>query len=163
MSDILDQNDLDALSVLVDCMEVTPPLSDRTVARLHRAHMRKVVPTMLAEGKTYGEASGGALSLLNRPDAQEFVKSIDDGLGENVAIVSASFSEYLETSQVPAPFYAWRICVILRKAKEIKTELRFLDAWARHFATRGIGHRYEMLANRRAGLRSKFSEIVEAR
>jgi hypothetical protein len=163
MFDGLDQNDLDALAVLIDCMEITPLLSDRAIARLNRAHIRKAVPTMLGEGKTFGEASGGALSFLSRPDAQDYVRSIDDDLGENVAIVSASFCEFLETGQVPAPFYAWRICVILRKAKALKIELRFLDAWARHFSSRGIGQRYEMLANRRAGLRGKFSEILEAR
>jgi hypothetical protein len=162
MSDDAIAADLDGLAVLIDCMALTPTLSDKEVYRLHREHMRKIVPAMINEGRTYGEASGGALSFLNRPDAEEYIKSIDDDLGENVAIVSNSFSEYLTNGQVPAPFYAWRICIILRKAKMHKIELRFLDGWARHFANRGIGQRYEMLMTRRAGLRGKHSEI-EAR
>lgn len=152
MTDRPSDFDLDALTVLIDCLEATPTLSKEDVERLYGAHIRKVFPAMLEDGKSYGEANGGTMSFLNRPDARDYIKSIHDNLGENVAILSGAFAEYLDTGDPPAPFYAWRICIILAKAKMRQLELRFLYAWVRHFESRGVGQRYEMLVQRRTKL-----------
>ena len=45
------------------------------------------------------------------------MKVIDNNLGEQIAIVAEAFSTYLATGEVPAPYYPWRIAVILRRAK----------------------------------------------
>lgn len=144
--------DFDALAVLIDCMEATPPLSNEEVSRLHRTHAELIFPAMLDEGKTYGEASGGALNFLNRPDAEDYVKSIRHDLAVNVGIVSDSFRDYLTSGEIPAPGYAWRVCIILKKLKRRDIELRFLRSWARHFANRGVGMTYLKLATRHSKL-----------
>ena len=96
---------------------------------------------------SWGEAAGGALSFLAKPDALQQIKSIDNDLGAQVKIVSDSFAEHLGNGEIPAPYYSWRIAVILRKAKLSAIELEFLRAWCMHFGA-VIGTRYEMLADR---------------
>ncbi|MBH5371419.1 hypothetical protein [Bradyrhizobium glycinis] len=135
-------------------METTPTLSNEDVEHLYSAHVLEVVPAMLEDGKSYGEANGGTMSFLNRPDARDYIKSIQEDLGANVAIVSGAFAEYLNNGEPPAPFYAWRICVILAKARMRQLELRFLNAWVRHFEGCGVGQRYKMLVQRRIKLSS---------
>ncbi|MCK1479912.1 hypothetical protein IVB27_35525 [Bradyrhizobium sp. 197] len=159
MIDRLSEFDLDALTVLIDCLETTPTLSNEDVEHRYRAHIRNVFPAMLEDGKSYGEASGGTMSFLNRPDARDYIISIHDDLGANVAILSGAFAEYLDTGEPPAPFYAWRICIILAKGKMRQLELRFLNAWVRHFEHRGVGQRYKILVQRRTKLSATSSLI----
>ncbi len=42
----------------------------------------------------------------------------------------------------PAPYYSYRIAVILSKQKEVEREKAFLAAWCKHFSEVGIGQRY---------------------
>jgi hypothetical protein len=140
--------DLDSLAVLLDCLETTPILTSREASALYQQHWQRVIPTMLEHGASYGEASGGALSFLNGPDPRGYIRSINDDLGANVGIVSNSFRDYLSTGEVPAPHYAWRICIILKRGKKHDLELRFLRGWARQFGGRGIGMTYEKLTAR---------------
>ena len=48
---------------------------------------------------------------------------------------------------MPAPYYPWRIAVILSKRKMKDRERDFLTGWCRHFAL-GIGRRYGALVKR---------------
>lgn len=148
----IDPNAMDALAVLIDCMEGTPPLSSEDASRLHREHWQRVLPVMLEDGKNYGEASGGALSFLHNPDSREYIRSIAQDLDAHVGIVSDSFRDYLATAEIPAPHYALRVCIILKRGQRRDLELRFLRAWAKHFDGRGVGVTYGKLADRFAKL-----------
>lgn len=154
---MLDQNTLDALMVLIDCLRTTPRMDDTVATQMREAHSRAVVARMFKTGESWGESAGGALSFLAQPDALAQVKSIDNDLTAQIKIVSDSFVEYLDNGEIPAPYYPWRIAIILRKAKLPQTELDFLRAWCLHFGTVTRGARYKMLAERRRKLEEKHT------
>ncbi|MDA9426247.1 hypothetical protein [Bradyrhizobium sp. CCBAU 53380] len=139
--------DYDALLVLIECMEQTPPLSCQEIADLS-ANQRAVVERMVATGETLNQASSGPAFLsLNEGEFRNHLKAIDNDLGQQTAIVAESFARYLEVAEVPAPYYPWRIAIILRREKRPELEKRFLAAWCQHFPA-GNGARYGQLVDR---------------
>jgi hypothetical protein len=119
-----------------------------TLASLREASRRSAIRRMLDNGGSYGEAVGGALSFLSEPNALEFIHEINNELSAHTNIVSNSFNEYVNGGEIPAPHYAWRICIILRRRKMVDLERSFLSAWCKHFVVIGIGARYEHLVKR---------------
>ncbi|MCK1615009.1 MULTISPECIES: hypothetical protein [unclassified Bradyrhizobium] len=139
--------DYDALLVLIECMEQTPPLSRQEIAELS-ANQRAVVERMLIAGVTWNQASSGPAFLsLDEGEFRNHLKGIDNDLGEQTAIVAESFARYLKMGEVPAPYYPWRIAIILRREKRPELEKRFLAAWCQHFPD-GYGARYGQLVDR---------------
>jgi hypothetical protein len=128
-------------------MEQTPPLSDAQVNALVKkqtATFARVVET----GETWNQASSGPAFLSLNVDAfRDHMKAIDNDLGEQTAIVAQAFARYLEIGEIPAPYFPWRIAVILRRAKKPDLEKKFLSAWCRHYPT-GNGVRYAQLVER---------------
>lgn len=57
----------------------------------------------------------------------------DNNLREQVDTLSRNFHTWISTGQLCPPAAAWRIAVILSKAKEADLEKAFLKAWCRHF------------------------------
>lgn len=53
----------------------------------------------------------------------------------------------IKTGEVPAPYYAWRIAIILSKEKQKDKEAEFLQAWCRHFKF-CAGTRYQQITAR---------------
>jgi hypothetical protein len=141
------EGDFDALRVLIDCMEQMPPLTPAEVNGLHENH-HEIFHRMIETGETWNQASSGPTFLsLNDEAFRDHMRKIDNDLGEQTAIVSQSFAKYLESGEIPAPYYPWRIAVILRRAQEPELERRFLAAWCRHFPM-GNGQRYAQLIER---------------
>ena len=137
----------DGVLELIEHLSTTPRLSKATAAQLYRAACSKAVSGILA-GQTCGQASGG-LALLNQPE-QAFraeLKAIDGDLAKQVAIVNETLDGWFERGEQPAPYYAWRIAVLLGKQKRREEERAFLGAWCAHFGTI-VGGRYEKLAER---------------
>ena len=137
------------LSALTERLASTSKQSPDQARNLHRQAVAEAMPKMMA-GQTYGEAMGGP-AILNQ-DEDSFrteLKTIDNDLGRQIGIVSQAFEDWLTKGEQPAPYYAWRIAVILGKAKRKEEEFAFLNAWCKHFGT-VVGARYESIA-RRAG------------
>ncbi len=135
------------LGELILHLNKTPVLPIEQANELHRTAFNLALPIML-EGQTYGQAMGG-LAILNQPEAdfRAELKSIDNDLGRQIGIVNQSLVNWFHKGEIPAPYYAWRIAVILGKAKRKSEEAAFLGAWCKHFgAVRGS--RYEALAKR---------------
>ncbi|MDH2384276.1 hypothetical protein [Bradyrhizobium sp. CER78] len=125
--------DYDALLVLIECMEQTPPLSRQEIADLS-ANQHAVVERMVATGETWNQASSGPAFLsLDEGEFRNHLKGFDNDLGEQTAIVAESIARYLKVGEVPAPYYPWRIAIILRHEKRPELEKRFLAAWCQHF------------------------------
>lgn len=103
------------------------------------------------------DQSKEAPPFLSLPEAdfRAHLRTIDNDLVEQVAIVDRGFTIYVQTGEIPAPYFPWRIAVILRKAKREDLEERFLAAWLKHFEGRGGGARYGQLAARFRKLRDK--------
>lgn len=147
LNHIDNEADYDALRVLIECMEQTPTLSGAQVNALVKTQTATFA-RMLETGETWNQASSGPAFLsLNEDAFRDHMKAIDNDLGEQTAIVSQAFARYLEIGEMPAPYYPWRIAVILRRAKRPDMEKKFLSAWCRHFAT-GNGVRYAQLVER---------------
>lgn len=150
-----DQAALGRLDALTEFLKEAPILTSQQLKELSKANGRKTLSRMLATGETYGQASG-APDFLNQPesDFRVHLQSIDNDLSAQVDIVDAACRLYFKTGEVPAPYYPWRIAVILSKRKMKDRERDFLTSWCRHFAF-GIGSRYGDLVNRAEKLGGK--------
>lgn len=136
------------LEALIQRLEESDRLSIREANRLERQAFDKALGGMLDNGESYGTAMGG-LKILNQPE-QEFraeLKSIDNNLSAQIDIVNEALDNWFAKGVTPPPYYAWRIAIILSKAKRLDDEKQFLAAWCRHFGD-WKGRRYEDLAKR---------------
>jgi hypothetical protein len=143
-----DEAALERLDVLTLFLMGAAILTPQQIEKLRKARSRKTVSRMLETGESYGQASG-APDFLNQPegDFRAHLLSIDNDLSAQVEIVDTSCRAFFETGEMPAPYYPWRIAVILGKAKMRDREREFLSAWCRHFAA-GRGKRYDELVER---------------
>ncbi len=141
------------LDELITLMASTAPFSDQELQALwekDKKRERAVVELILSEGVTFGEASGGH-DFLNQSEEnfKAYIKGINIDLVQQVAIVLHDFKLYLERGDAPAPYYPWRIAVILRKTKSLGKEKEFLNAWCSHFSRLShAGARYRDLVMR---------------
>lgn len=136
-----------SLEEVVERLEETPQLSMERARTLHSAALAKAYPSML-EGKTYGEAMG-APAILNQSEEafRAELKAIDNDLPKQLEIVSHSLEQWFQNGEMPAPYYPWRVAVILSKQGRKAEEAAFLQAWCKHFGN-VKGARYEALAKR---------------
>jgi hypothetical protein len=137
-------NDLQAL---IDRLNASFRLSDARASKLHRANMAQAYDRMMA-GEDFRGATGDLSILSQEEDAfRAELHSIDDDLPAQIAIVNEALDGWFGRGMLPAPYYAWRIAVILAKQKRLDEERDFLAAWCRHFGHR-VGARFEALADR---------------
>ncbi|MET4634900.1 HIRAN domain-containing protein [Kaistia defluvii] len=136
------------LDALITFLKEAKKPSSQHLEKLRRAQSELTTSRMFENGETYGQASG-APAFLNLPevDFRNHLRSIDNDLSAQIDIVDTACRSYFETGEVPAPYYPWRIAVILSKRKLKDREREFLAAWCRHF-TSGSGERYVALAER---------------
>ncbi|THK37386.1 hypothetical protein EHS39_14265 [Ensifer sp. MPMI2T] len=136
------------LDTLTAFLKDEPKLTAKQLEKLRKAHSRETVSRMLETGETYGQASG-APAFLSMPEAdfRAHLRSIDNDLAVQLEIVDKACRSYFDTGEIPAPYYPWRIAVILSKLKMKEREREFLACWCRHFA-HGIGARYGELVKR---------------
>ncbi len=88
---------------------------------------------MTGSGVTYGQATESRGTVDTTGSEEEFrerLRSVDNNLAEQTRIVREGVEDYFKTGMMPAPYYAWRIAVILRKAKELELEADFLEAFS---------------------------------
>lgn len=135
------------LAALIARLSVSGRLEGAKAKELYRTAFAEAFPKMM-EGQTAGEALGGLAILNQSEDAfRAELKSIDNDLGRQISIVSESLDNWFKRGETPAPYYPWRIAVILGKAKRKEEEKAFLAAWCKHFGHLR-GARYEALAER---------------
>ena len=133
---------------LVRVFGETPVMDGKKRTRLAKKFTRAAITKALDEGITYGQASGGPSFLNQDEDSfRSFIKEVDQNLDWQCDTVAAAFDRFLETGEVPAPHYPMRIAVLLRKAKDIDRERRFLAAWCKHFES-GNGTTFNKLLER---------------
>lgn len=123
-------SDLEAIMPLIAFLSETPPLSRQEIDRLRKS------TSMRAVAQTDRKVQG----LRSIPDS-------DRNFAIQAAIVDTCCRAYFSTGDMPAPAYAWRIAVLLAKAKQVEIERQFLAAWCRHFS-HGNGVRYGHLVER---------------
>lgn len=144
---------LEKFSQLIALMKSTKVYIDEELKELRdqdKIREHKIIEKMLANGVTYGEASG-EYEFLNQSyeDFQKYLKSINNELDSNVEIVRYGFETYIKRGDAPFPYYAWRIAIILSKNKLFEEEREFLYEWCRHFGRlENCGARYRDLVIR---------------
>ena len=125
-------------------------LAEQDRWQLNHDYRRKALNVMLETGATYGEATGAPGTVSPTRDAEEFkrqLRAIDDDLTNQVRVLNEGVGAYFAHGEWPAPYFAWRIGIILRKAKQPTLEAEFLEAWSVHFRN-GPGARYQAVAKR---------------
>lgn len=149
----IDKSSIDKLNNLIDRMKSSPAYTQEELELLwekDRKRQQEIIEKMFDDGVSWGVASGGH-EFLNQPEDKFYahLKKIDNNLEEQVNIVYKDFENYLKTGETPAPYYAWRIAIILSKQKMKDKELAFLDAWCQHFSSvKTPGSRYKKLIDR---------------
>ncbi len=94
----------------------------------------ELVPPSQPESYLFAKGGGG-------------VKAVDNDFSALIKIVRSGVEVYAKTGTYPAPYYAWRIAVLLRKQKRTDLEARFLRAYSAKFSD-GLGSKYKQLAER---------------
>lgn len=155
-----DEAALARLDALTKFLKAAPKLSPQQLDKLRRAHSHNAVSRILETGKTYGQASD-APSFLQLPesDFRTHLQSIDNDLSAQLDIVDKACRSYFDTGEVPAPYYPWRVAIILSKRRMNDRERDFLAGWCRHFSS-GIGGRYGELVKRAEKLGIEIRPIL---
>jgi hypothetical protein len=147
---VVSEQGVSSVRELIAYLNSRPKLSPDEVKRKHEAYFERVFGQMPRTGATYGEATGSPGTAVTTTDEAEFrkhLRAIDNDLLEQARIVTEGVHHYFENGEYPAPYYAWRIAVVLRKAKQYQLELEFLEAFSAKFSD-GIGQRYRDIAER---------------
>lgn len=152
----IDAASIDSLVTLIDCMEQTPRLSDNEVRALYEPYSESLFERMISTGQRLGEVRGGTLSFLAEVDDRSDVIARDQDFDWQLGVVSGTFSEFLQTGEVPPPHYAMRVAILLRKAARQDLERQFLQGWEKHFGGRGVGSTYSKLSQRLAKINERI-------
>ena len=147
--------DLDSLLVLIDCMRRTPRMPDNELRNRLAGFSQKIAARMLLENINWGEARGGTLSFTSGMANREKVLQKNDDFEWHLGVAAGSFSEFLESGEIPPPYYIWRLCVLLRRSGRADIEFQYLACWLKHFRDRGLGARYRELERRFNSIRGK--------
>ena len=136
------------VDALIKLFDDAPETSERERSRKSQKHYDDIFRKMTDQGMDYQEAS--VQPELYSQDSESFfsnLRSKDQNLEWQCDTVAASFRRYLEIGEVPAPYFPWRVAILLRKAKQHDREKRFLAAWCRHFPF-GNGVKYGKIVER---------------
>lgn len=103
----------------------------------HREQEREQAWQQIVSGQatTIKWQSPIAILDLDEPAFREALKDTSNDLAAQVDRVERFVARWLEVGELPAPYYADRIAVILRKAKDFEMEQRFLAAYLKLFWT----------------------------
>lgn len=143
-------DELLALDALIRRLQSTPVLGSDEAERRRRVFYSRVSSRMISEAVSSGVASG-APDHLTKGEAhfRAEMARMDNLLGEQIRIFQQGLDQWFEHGEKFAPYYPFRIAVILRKAKRGDLERAFLAAYVEHFAElRTGGSRYAQILDR---------------
>ena len=84
----------------------------------------------------------------DRASFDRMIREMDNDLDWQCQTVSDAFSQFQRNGQPPAPYFAMRIAILLRKQGDTAKEKEFLAAWCRHFRHEKHGVKYLKLVSR---------------
>jgi len=147
---ILTPTEIERIDALIGVLEEAPPVDYVALHKSTEEQRLSEIRKMFSEGLTFGEVTN-APPILNQPE-EEFrvaLRSIDNDIIEQIKIIEHCLPRWFFMGQFPPPYYAGRIAVILRKAKEYGRERKFLRAYLVNFRSRlGKGRADEWLIER---------------
>lgn len=150
---IVTAEDLERIQKIIDKLNARTKLTEKERDKRYGAYISMAFDKILSTGASYGKVTGAPGTIIKyASDGDSFeqkIKDTKDNLAIQFDIVSEGIEHYFKIGEYPAPFYAWRIAIILRKANLMKLEYDFLDAYNQKFND-GIGKRYQQLVERQA-------------
>ncbi|MEM9843381.1 MAG: hypothetical protein AAF965_01155 [Pseudomonadota bacterium] len=143
----VDENALEKLDALIERMNAMPAFTAKQAAARQKTNRIDFIEDEEAtiQRKLAELEADRSPSVLADPGG---IKQYDNDLAKQVEIVSEGLDGWERSGMTPAPYYSYRIAIILSKQKEIEREKAFLAAWCRHFSEVGIGQRYADLVER---------------
>lgn len=157
---VLSPEEVQGVETLIERLNTTPLLIPEEAERRHRKFAKSAAARMISAGVTYGVASETPDHLTQ---GEEHFRSemarMNDLVLEQVRIFQQSLDQWFEHGETFAPYYPYRIAVILRKAKRRDLEEGFLRAYVRHFRTWTTGgSRYAEILERAAKMGISIDE-----
>ena len=151
----LSPDSIKAIDGLISKFNALPVLTKADLERKEQNY-RDDTWRRLLNGEEYHEAiETPSMYRQSRELFQTTIQDTNNNLEWQCATVSVAFDRYERIAETPAPYFAWRIAVILRKAKDSERELAFLKAWCRHFKNAKNGRRFDDLVDRLVKLERK--------
>lgn len=143
----VDENALEKLDALIERMDAMPALTAKQAAARQKTYRIDFIEDdeAMIQRKLAELEVDRSPSVLEDPGG---IKQYDNDLAKQVEIVGEWLDGWERSGMTPAPYYSYRIAVILSKQKEVERERAFLAAWCRHFSEVGIGQRYADLVER---------------
>jgi hypothetical protein len=143
----VDENSLEKLDALIERMNAMPALTAKQAAARQKTNRIDFIKDDEAtiRQKLAELGADKSPSVLDDPGG---IKQYDNDLAKQVEIVGEGLDGWERSGMTPAPYYSYRIAVILSKQKEVEREKAFLAAWCRHFSEVGAGQRYSALVER---------------
>ncbi|WP_324260181.1 hypothetical protein U4960_08270 [Altererythrobacter sp. H2] len=150
---LLSQAEVDRIDDLIDLLDKAPKIDAAALWESSREQRSQEISRMLSEGLTYGEATN-APPILNQSEEnfRTELKAINNDLVEQIKIIEHCLDRWFSVGEAPPPYYAWRVAVILRKAKEHGREREFLRVYLKNFQSLFEGRRDRMLRERAQSL-----------
>lgn len=147
---ILTPTEIERIDSFIGVLEEAPSVDYVALHKSTKEQRLSENSRMFSEGLSFGEVAN-APPILNQPD-EEFrvaLRSIDNDIIEQIKIIEHCLPRWFSIGEFPPPYYAGRIAVILRKAKEYGRERKFLRAYLVNFRSRlGKGRADERLIER---------------
>jgi hypothetical protein len=139
---ILTLSEVERIDALIMLLEEAPPVDYASLWERTKEQRLSEIDKIFSGGLSFGEVTN-AHPILNQPeeDFHSALKAIDNNIIEQIKIVEHYLPRWFSMGEFPPPYYAWRIVVILRKAKEHGREQKFLRAYLINFRSRFGGSR----------------------
>ena len=147
---ILSGPEIHYVDLFIERLEGLPPVDYVALHESSKKQRLSEMERMLSDGLTFGEATS-AHPILNQPydDFRSSLSAINSNVIEQIKLIEYYLPRWFSMGEFPPPNHAWRIAIILRKAKEYGREHKFLYAYLLNFRSRlGASRKDEMLVER---------------
>lgn len=147
---VLTLSEVNRIDEFIRLLEEAPRINDVDLWERTKQQRLTEIDKAISEGLSYGEARN-APPILNQTE-EKFradLKEINNNIVEQIKIIEHCLPRWFSMGEFPPPYYASRIVVILRKAKEYGRESKFLRAYLTHFrSSLGESRTVELLIQR---------------
>jgi hypothetical protein len=147
---VLTSEEVQGVEILIERLNSTPLVTPEEAAGRYRKFANSGATRMNSTGVSHGVASEAPDHLTQ---GEEHFRSemarMNDLVLEQVRIFQHGLDQWFDHGQTFAPYYPYRIAVLLRKAGRRDLEESFLRAYVRHFGTWTTGgSRYAQILER---------------
>lgn len=139
---MLEDEERSRIDRLTSELATAPHVDHMALSKKARAERMTALHRVFDEGITWGEATG-AHPILIQPEEtfRAELRSINNNLVAQINVIEHYLPKWFSAGEFPPPYYAMRVAIILRKAKEHERERNFLATYLKNFRSRYGGSR----------------------